>query len=167
MNLRFKIRADLLDRVRIDLRRRHWFAHERVGFITAGLCTFAGGVLAIARDYRPVDDDDYVDTPGVGAMMAPDAIRKAQERALFARDAIFHVHTHGGRGVPAFSGVDLRENVKFVPDFLKVAPHALHGAIVLSDDAALGQCWLTRGDAAVPLRDFTVVGPATTKWGRA
>ena len=167
MNIRFKIRAELLDRVRQDLRRRHRFAHERVGFITAGLGTFADGVMAIARDYRPVDDADYVDTPGVGAMMAPEAIRKAQERALFARDAIFHVHSHGGRGVSAFSGVDLRENARFVPDFLKVAPHALHGAIVLSDDAALGQCWLTRGDPPVPLRDFTVVGPVTVKWGRA
>lgn len=167
MNLRFKIRSELLDRVRLDLRRRHRFAHERVGFITAGLATFAGGAMAMARDYRPVEDGDYVDAPGVGAMMAPDAIRKAQERALFARDAIFHVHSHGGLGVPAFSGVDLRENAKFVPDFLKVAPHALHGAIVLSDDAALGQCWLARGGGPVPLSDFTVVGPATRTWGRS
>jgi hypothetical protein len=37
MNIRFKITSALLATVRIDLRRPHPFAHERVGFVAAGL----------------------------------------------------------------------------------------------------------------------------------
>lgn len=166
MNVRFKIGAKLLSDVRQDLYRPHPFAHERVGFISAGLATYDGGVLALAQEYRPVADEDYVRDCTVGAMMAPEAIRKAQEWALVRRVAIFHVHTHGGHGIPSFSGVDLRENPKFVPDFLKVAPQNLHGAIVLSDDAASGQFWVKRNTIAADLTDFLEVGSTLRHWGR-
>jgi hypothetical protein len=167
MNVRFKIGARLLSDVRRDLHRQHPFAHERVGFLSAGLATYDGGVMVLAREYRPVADEDYVRDRTVGAMMAPEAIRKAQEWALLQRVAIFHVHTHGGLGIPSFSGVDLRENPKFVPDFLKVAPQNLHGAIVLSGDAAFGQFWAKRHTDAEDLSDFVEVGSALRYWGRA
>lgn len=167
MNVRFKIGAKLLGEVRRDLHRPHPFAHERVGFISAGLATYDGGVLVLAREYRPVADKDYVEDRAVGAMMAPEAIRKTQEWALLQRVAIFHVHSHGGSGIPSFSGVDLQENPKFVPDFLKVAPQNLHGAIVLSNNAAFGQFWVKRNISAEDLTDFVEVGSALRHWGRA
>jgi len=40
------------------------------------------------------------------------------------RRRAFHVHTHGRSGVPDFSGTDVRENAKFVPDFFKVLRNA-------------------------------------------
>lgn len=166
MNIRFKIGAKLLSEIRHDLHRPHPFAYERVGFISAGLATYAGGVLVLAREYRPVADDNYVKDRSVGAMMAPEAIRKAQEWALLQRVAIFHIHTHGGHGIPRFSGVDLRENPKFVPDFLKVAPQNLHGAIVLSGDAAFGQFWTKRNTSADDLADFVEIGSTLRHWGR-
>ena len=49
-----------------------------------------------------------------------------------------------GAAIPGFSSIDMRENARFVPNFVSVAPHAVHGAIVLSDTAAFGQVWLDR-----------------------
>ena len=127
MKVRFKITTALLASIRTDLRRPHPFAHERVGFISAGLSAVVDGLLVLAREYRPVADDEYLDDPTVGAMMGPDAIRNALQWALQDGVALFHVHTHGGRGIPGFSKIDLRENAKFLPDFFKVAPQCAHG----------------------------------------
>lgn len=150
MNIRFKITTRLLETVRNDLRRPHEFAGERVGFILAGMARTATAVLVIAHKYRPVADEDYLPDRSVGAMIGPDAIRKAMEWALFEGVAVFHVHSHGGIGAPAFSGIDRRESAKFVPDFVKVGPQLLHGAIVLSNDAAAGSCWLA-ADRVMPV----------------
>lgn len=165
MKVRFKVMDALLAAIRDDLRRPHAFAHERVGFIAAGLSAWDKGLLVLAREYRPVADDEYLDDRTVGAMMGPNAIRNALQWALQARCAIFHVHTHNGSGVPRFSGTDLRENAKFVPDFFKVAPECAHGAIVLSDTAAHGLVWLSRSEAGVPISSFVSVGVPLRKWG--
>lgn len=167
MNIRFKITGVLLAAVRIDLRRPHAFAHERVGFIAAGLAAAHDELLILARDYRPVQDDEYLQDPSVGAMMSADAIRRARQWAMNDRVAIFHVHTHGGRGIPGFSGVDIRENAKFIPNFVSVAPHAVHGAIVLSDTAAFGQVWIDRKSPQPFITRFTEVGLPVRNWRAA
>ena len=41
----FKITTALLTAIRSDLQRPHPFAHERVGFISAGLSAFNSGLL--------------------------------------------------------------------------------------------------------------------------
>jgi hypothetical protein len=164
MNLHFKIASDLLATMRLDLRRPHPFAHERVGFLSAGLSAVGDDVLILARAYCPVSDQDYLPDASVGAMMGPEAIRKALEIALRTGAALFHVHTHGGRGLPEFSGIDLRENPKFVPDFCKVAPQSVHGAVVLSDTAARGQVWIGRTRAHKFIERFTEVGAPLHSW---
>ena len=164
MKVRFKITSGLLTAIRSDLRRPHPFARERVGFISAGLSAVGEDLLVLAREYRPVADADYLDDPTVGAMMGRDAIRKALQWALQDGVALFHVHTHGGRGIPGFSGIDLRENAKFVPDFLKVTPQCAHGAIVLSDTAAHGLVWLGRSRSNQFITSFTEVGVPIRKW---
>ena len=70
-------------------------------------------------------------------------------------------------GVPDFSGIDMRENAKFVPDFCKVAPQCLHGAIVLSDNAARGQVWLDRNRPHTFIAEFTEVGAPLRTWSAA
>lgn len=167
MNIRFKITSALLATVRIDLRRPHPFAHERVGFISAGLAAAHDDLLILARAYRPVRDDEYLQDPSVGAMMSADAIRRARQWALTDRVAIFHLHTHGGRGVPGFSGIDTRENAKFVPNFVSVAPHCVHGAIVLSDTAAFGQVWLDRTSPQPFITAFSEIGMPLRTWRAA
>lgn len=167
MNIRFKITSALLAAIRADLRRPHAFAHERVGFIASGLATAHDELLILARDYRPVRDEEYLQDPSVGAMMSAEAIRRARQWALNDRAAIFHVHTHGGRGIPGFSGVDIRENAKFIPNFVSVAPNFVHGAIVLSDTAAFGQVWLDRASPQPFITRFTEVGMPTHTWRAA
>lgn len=165
MKVRFKITTALLRTIRTDLRRSHAFARERVGFISTGLSACDNDVLVLARQYRPVLDSEYLHDASVGAMMGPDAIRRALQWAMDEDGAMFHVHTHGGRGVPRFSSTDLRENQKFMADFFKVAPRCIHGAIVLSDTAAHGHVWfgpsLSRGTVA----SFTEVGIPLRRWG--
>lgn len=167
MNIHFKITKALLAVVRADLCRPHAFAHERVGFIAAGLAAAHDDLLILGREYRPVRDEEYLQDRSVGAMMSADAIRRARQWAMNDRAAIFHVHTHGGHGVPGFSSIDNRENAKFIPNFTSVAPHAVHGAIVLSDTAAFGQVWLGR-DAPQPfVTRFTDVGMPVHTWRAA
>ena len=164
MKVCFKITTVLLTAIRADLRRPHPFARERVGFISAGLSAVGDGLLVLAREYRSVPDDDYLNDPTVGAMMGPGAIRNALQWALQDGLALFHVHTHGGDGIPGFSGIDLRENAKFVPDFFKVAPQCAHGAIVLSDTAAHGLIWFGRTQANHLITSFVEVGAPLRKW---
>jgi len=167
MRLHFRITRALLDSVRIDLRRPHPFAHERVGFISAGLSAADEDVLIVAREYRAVLDEDYLRDPTVGAMMGAEAIRKALQWAMQDRLALFHVHTHGGQGLPGFSRIDLRENAKFVPDFLKVTPQCAHGAIVLSDNAARGQLGFDPRQPCMPIDSFAEIGAPIRKWRAA
>jgi hypothetical protein len=167
MNIRFKIMSALLGTVRADLRRPHPFAHERLGFISAGLAAAHDELLILARDYEPVLDDEYLNDPRVGAMMGEQAIRRARQRAMDSRAAIFHVHTHGGHGIPGFSGIDNSENAKFVPNFVSVAPQCVHGAIVLSDTAAFGQVWIGRAGPQPFITCFNEIGMPIRKWRAA
>jgi hypothetical protein len=166
MNVHFKITSGLLSAIRGDLRRPHAFAHERVGFISAGLSESDEGLLVLAQSYRPVADEDYMEGTGAGAMMNAAAIRKALQWAMSERVAIFNVHSHGGRGVPRFSPFDLRESAKFVPDFFKLAASRAHGAIVLSKDAAFGKIWFDVKRAEFISR-YTEVGVPIRKWSAA
>ncbi|ATQ68966.1 MULTISPECIES: hypothetical protein [Methylosinus] len=167
MNIRFKITRALLATIRIDLQRPHPFAHERVGFIAAGMAAAHDELLILARAYQPVRDDEYLRDSSVGAMMSAEAIRRARQWAMNDRAAIFHVHTHGGLGVPGFSGTDIRENAKFIPNFVSVAPHSAHGAIVLSDTAAFGQVWLDRKSPQPFITVFSEVGTPIRTWRAA
>jgi hypothetical protein len=167
MKIRFKIASPLLSAIRTDLRRPHPFAHERVGFIATGLAAAHEELLILAREYRPLRDDEYLADPSVGAMMSAQAIRRARQWAMDGGGAVFHVHTHGGHGIPAFSGIDIRENAKFVPNFLSVAPQYVHGAIVLSDTAAFGQVWLDRVSPQPFITAFSEVGMPIRNWRAA
>lgn len=168
MNVIFRARADLLKAVRDDLVRPHPFARERVGFLIcrAGRLT-DGGVVILAAGYDGVADGDYIEDHSVGAMMGPAAIRKALQRAYnggLADIALFHVHMHDHRGLPAFSPVDSRESRKFVPDFFNVAPAMPHGAIVLSKDLAVGLCWRVPRAEPTPITGFVRVGAPLLMW---
>jgi len=116
------------------------------------------GVAVFAHDYRPVEDEDYVDDASVGAMMGPNAIRKALEFALNNKAGMFHVHVHEHIGRPRFSRVDFRESAKFVPDFWNVRPEMPHGALVASKDSVYGLCWYPGKPAPIEIDEFVMVG---------
>ena len=165
--IRLKVTSMLLYEVRRDLARPHAFARERVGFLKAALALSENDCAILVHSYTPVADNDYLNDPSVGAMMGPHAISMAMAAAFEDHVALFHVHSHGGQGIPHFSGVDLRENQKFVPDFFKVRPQRPHGAVVLSATHAYGHVWLEPGAVARPIDQFQLVGSHCRKWGEA
>ena len=164
MTIQFKITRHLLETIRRDLARPHPFAYERVGFISAGLSSAVDDLFVLARSYRTVEDNEYLRDYSVGAMMGPEAIRKALQWAMSERVAIFHVHTHGGRGQPGFSGIDLREQAKFVPNFFQIAPQCPHGALVLSNTSVYGHIWLASDKPYEVITRFVEVGAPLNTW---
>lgn len=166
MKFTFKATPALFARARQDLARNHPFAHERVGFVTAGCARADDDLIVItARDYMPVDDEDYVRNPNVGAMIGSGAMRKGLQRAYATRSALFHIHTHGGRGTPEFSSVDLKDAQNFVPSFFNVVPAMLHGLIVLSNDSARGRVWVAPKKKPVYVHRFVAVGSPLVRYG--
>lgn len=146
MKVHFRITAQLLQRIRTDLGRRHPHAHERVGFVVARPSGLAGGGLTLmAHDYLPVDDHHYADRPEVGAFVLAAGFRVPLQHAYRHKCSIFHVHMHEHRGPPWFGLYDMAESARFVPDFFNVAPAVPHGALILSHDQAAGLCWPGKG----------------------
>lgn len=159
MRILFKITKRLLGEVKAQLGRPHPFASERVGFL---LCRVGlledGGVVVLSHILHTVADEDYLDDSSVGAMMGPDAIRKALQTSYSQQASMFHVHLHLHKGRPRFSRIDEEETAKFVPDFWNVQPDLPHGAIVFSEDSACGRCWIPGQEAPLEISQFAVVG---------
>ncbi|MDB5388768.1 MAG: hypothetical protein JWM11_4414 [Planctomycetaceae bacterium] len=164
MNVHFKITERLRTLIQDDLRRPHRFAAERVGFIACRCGEDSTGLVVVAHDYLPVADEHYLRDNTVGAMMSADAIRGALQHSLTNKVSIFHVHDHGGMGIPGPSRTDTREWANFVPNFWNIQPELPHGALILSDDSALGYCWIPRGDQPVLIDRFTIVGSRLRWW---
>lgn len=159
MKVILKIAENLLGFAMEDLRRPHPFAMERVGFLLCRPGDLPGGGLAIfAGSFHTIADDDYLDDQSAGAVMGPDAIRKALQVSYNKNASMFHVHIHEHHGKPRFSGTDKRETSLFVPDFWHVQPALPHGAIVLSKDSAFGQCWIPGADRPQEITDFVFIG---------
>jgi hypothetical protein len=158
MKVILKATGSFLDDVRKDLSRPHRFAAERVGFISIRAASAKNSMVLIAQGYHPLADEDYVNDMSVGAMMGQEAIRKALNVALLGFSGMFHIHMHEHRGRPSFSRTDLREQLKFVPDFFKVRPQMPHGAVVLSHNLAAGRVWLGPETVAA-ISEFVTVAP--------
>jgi hypothetical protein len=152
--------TQLLEEIRRDLSRPHSFAAERVGFLSVRPAATRRSLVLIVEAYHPVADADYLKDPSVGAMMGPDAIRKALDIALLQNVGVFHIHMHEHAGRPDFSRTDLREQDKFVPDFFKVCPTMPHGAVVLSHDLAAGRVWLDPKQVQ-PITELNFMGSTT------
>lgn len=153
----FRATSDFLSAVRADLMRPHPFAAERVGFVSVRAAAAAEGLVLLAAGYHPVADEDYVDNPRVGAMMGQEALRKALELALLKGVGIFHVHMHGLTPSLWFSSIDLREQIKFIPDFFTACPKMPHGAIVLNEKTAAGRVWFGPDEIRI-IDEFNDVG---------
>jgi hypothetical protein len=158
MTLKFRITRGLLDRIHLDLSRRHEFAYERVGFMSCAPATSSKGLILLGADYHPVEDADYEDGHFVGAMMGPAAIRKAMQFALTNNRAMFHIHRHEHRGIPNYSRTDLMESAKFIPDFFKVRGDLPHGTLLLSEDCIRGIWWKSQHDQPQHIAEIAVTG---------
>ncbi|MCJ0766126.1 hypothetical protein [Variovorax terrae] len=168
MKTHIKIAGPLLSAIRADLHRRHPFAFERVGFLTAGArWTGDGDLVLLCRDYQPVVDEDYERSSSVGARIGSNAMRKVLQAAYQHKSAILHIHTHGGRGRPEFSAVDLNSARDFVPGFFNALPQMPHGIVVLSNDSARCLLWTGPKDRPRHVDGFQQVGAPLIKFGAA
>lgn len=158
MNNIFRMSHPMLELIHADLSRPHRFTYERVGFIACRQTKLMEGAAFLAESYYPVEDEDYLESSKVGALMGPAAIRKALQLAYNESFRMFHVHRHNHHGKPRFSKIDLLESAKFVPDFWKVCPDASHGAIVLSLDSASGLAWDPIDGVPKPLAQIQIIG---------
>jgi len=166
VKIHIKITEALLAKVRDDLHRRHPFAFERVGLLTAGATRSSDGdLLLLCRGYYPVADEDYEASATVGAQIGSNAMRKAIEAAHPCKSALLHTHTHGGRGVPAFSKTDMVSGAQFVPGFFNALPRTPHGLIVLSDTSAQGLVWTAKNAKPQYVDGFMQVGHSIQKFG--
>lgn len=157
MKFLFRATTDFMRMVRNDLSRTHAFADERVGFIAVRATVGADHLVLLADSYYPVADHEYLRDPTVGALINQEALRKALEIALLQPVGMFHVHQHLFPGRLWFSPLDLREQLRFVPDFFKVRNNMPHGALVLSDATAAGRIWVSPTEIHV-INEFDTVG---------
>lgn len=146
-------------RVREDLARRHPFAYERVGFLSARLGNQAAAErLVLFTNYYPVPDDQYLKDPRAGARINSTAIREAMQRVLDTGDGLFHVHCHAHRGRPGFGEMDMEETPRIVASLRVAGPRQTHGMVLLSNDQCVVHAWMPdAGDATVAER-VSVVG---------
>lgn len=166
ISYRLKVPSCLLQRIRRDLRRPHFFAHERVGFMTAGAVQSGGlRVDLLAREYFPVADNDYEICHGAGASIGANAIRKGLQSAYKDKSSLIHIHTHGGTGVPGFSKVDLESGVKFVPSFFNLLPKMPHALAVMSNDAIRVLVWTTPESPPQTISEVVELGTNIKQYG--
>jgi len=159
MKVRVKMLRGLNERMRKDLVRRHEFAYERVGFVSAKLGNTSGDEpLVLFTDYYPVGDDQYVDDPHCGARINSDAIRGAMQHVLDCGDGLFHVHSHGGRGKAAFSSMDLEETPRIVSSLQVTSPSQAHGMLLLSNDHCIAHVWLPGNTEPTVADRVSIVG---------
>lgn len=159
MSIIFRATGEFMARMRVDLTRAHPFAEERVGFISVKATRAKDQLILLAQHYHVVADNDYLYDESVGAMVGQEGFRRALEIALLQDVGIIHVHQHLFPGRLWFSRLDLREQLKFVPDFFNVRPNMPHGAIVLGPHAAAGRIWLDP-HRIEHISEFNVAGEA-------
>jgi hypothetical protein len=146
-------------RVEEDLARRHEFAYERVGFLSAKLGNAAcDEPLVLFTNYHPVLDDQYIEDPYSGARINSDAIREAMQRILDTGEGLFHVHCHAHRGRPGFSPMDLEETPRIVSSLQIAGPTQAHGMVLLSNDHCTGYVWMPGTDKPVVANRVSVIG---------
>jgi hypothetical protein len=83
----------------------------------------------------PFPDSAYVKGPA-GANFDTDWLVRIANREIAMNVGLLLVHSHGGRGVPRFSGIDRRTNTHVMAPLAIGADIAPYGAMVLSETHA-------------------------------
>jgi hypothetical protein len=141
MNITLRIPSMLRDEMLADLRRPHAFAFERIGFVYCKQSRVPSGWLLLAYRYASTRDDRYIEDDTVGARFDSSAIREAMQVALDEVAAALHAHLHDHTGRPRMSKTDLLEMQALMPCFVNLCPERMHGALILSADAAVARVW--------------------------
>src|SRR5438128_2848906 len=79
------------------------------------------------------------------------------QRVMDTKRGAFHVHLHGGRGLPTLSSMDRDELPRLVKSLRVVGPKAPHGILLLSGDSCTAWVWVP-GSAAPVVAQVGIVG---------
>jgi hypothetical protein len=156
-----RLRRDLFDHMHEDLARPHRFAFERVGFLFGKMAVAGDLTILLPYDFSPVADEHYIKDHHVGALIGRDAMFDAHQRARASGLCCLHVHSHGGSGRTWFSAVDLATLNDIGPSLQRMAKHAAHGGLVLTDATAEALLWLPAETDSVRA-GVSIVGFPTT-----
>ena len=153
-----RIPRAIYERVRVDLDRPHPVAAERIGFAFGASGAAGNDLFIFLNRYEPVADENYIDDPTVGARINSASIRRAMQIALNSKAACFHIHAHGGRGVPAPSRTDREEITPIVKSLCQLNPNRPHGFIILSNDNAVAYALSGSSAKPTPVSRISIVG---------
>jgi hypothetical protein len=152
-----RLRRNLFDEMRSDLRRRHAHAFERVGFLYGRLGRAGSIAIVVPFEYTPVPDEQYVEDRTVSAMIDADALFDAHQRARSTGQCCLHVHAHGGSGGTWFSRTDVSTLDRIGPSLQRMAKSAAHGGLVLTKTT--GACLMWLPEETKPVRSaLSIVG---------
>lgn len=159
MSLHLKIPRELYYQIKVDLKRDHSFAYERVGFAFGKIGNLNHeNQLILLNGYMAVTDEDYIDDRSVGASINSEAIRKALQATLDGSLCAFHVHAHVGRGRPGLSRPDMKGIIPILPSFRAVSPSCVHGIILLNQDNISAWVLSSDGKDIVPFNKISIIG---------
>jgi len=145
-----------------DLRRKHPFAGERVGFAYGRLANPASAwPLIFLTRYVRLEDERYLADMSVGARIDGEAIQAAMQGIIDDDEGCFHVHLHDWPGRPRFSPTDRAELPRVAHSFRNVGPTQAHGLFLLSDDSAYADVWMPGKKDPVSARINIVGFPMT------
>src|SRR5580698_5107035 len=115
MKITVRMTRKIFDDLQMDFARPHLFAYERVGFLFGRTEKLPDGWVVFPMRFEPVADENYIRDKYVGAKINSIAIRKALQTSMTNSESVFHVHQHGGHGLPGFSGVDIESTKELIP----------------------------------------------------
>jgi hypothetical protein len=110
-------------------------------------------MLLFPTEYLALPDEHYVEVIDwrVGAAISGAAIRAAMQCVLDTDLGVLHVHLHPHPGQPQFSPIDRHDLPDIVQSLQHVNRHLIHGALLLSLDAATGVVWLPEQQCGLPV----------------
>jgi hypothetical protein len=136
LKIKFRIPKSIYDQILKDLRRKHEYAYERVGFIHSTSTELASSNTHIitVTEYFPVKDVNYIKDTSVGARINSSAIREEMQRVLDKNTGCFHVHLHDHPGETTPSFTDRKEIPGIIRSFSNVNDKPL-GIIIFSSNS--------------------------------
>ena len=132
----------VFNKMKLDLKRAHPFAFERVGFLFFKKNKSSHDEYTIlATEYMLVADEHYINDPMVGAKINNMAIRAVFQHLLDTSLGVLHVHLHDHYGKPQMSKSDSRGIPPLVKSFHNLGLDTPHGMLIFSKDNMNG--WIS------------------------
>lgn len=159
-----RIPQKLYDNIYADLLRPHKFAGERVGFSFSKTKVLENGEIIICmNEYSPIDDENYINDPSVGAKFNSIAITNAIGYGRKHKKGVFHTHLHEfSKGNPEFSYTDLEHLPPIVESANRMVKGQIHGLFLLSQTTLNALVWIPGEEDYRKVDQISIVG-ATLK----